>query len=131
MDQILSLLMVVHVAAGELREWQHVPPREVCERNLQLSRDYQAWLYRASFDCPFGGWFLWAQYLEAQEAGRVWDWLLECAKEDDRDRKLRALEMVRVHMGNDAAFFRGEWPGPLPRHHFQPVRELPPSPPAK
>lgn len=119
MDSIAPMLAVVALAGAELREWSHYPPAAVCKRNLAIAADYELHLKLASRHAEGNeADALWRQIEDARKVGYVWFLLDNITSNSARWYKLNQQEELISKVGWEA-WARGEWPGPLPAHHFE------------
>ncbi len=118
MDCFLPILCIVAAAQAELDEFGRYPAEKTCQAAYMLAGEYARQL-----DChadTVGGWpasQMRERAGEARQRQGVWLalWWINwpCATEVRREW----IETLRGMIG-DEAFVRGEWPEPLPGHHF-------------
>lgn len=118
MNEIIPILTIAFVATNELREWERLPPKHICEHNMNIAWEYSEALSKSSHALGNAGWGLWGQHLEARQRYYVWLYLGNLQKADCREKKLSWLSELRKLINDDTAFFSENWPPPLPRHHF-------------
>ena len=124
MDAIAPMLAVVILTAHAGREWRSFPAEPLCEKNWWLAEHYiKEMRLKGGSLGGYQGNCCFRLADAARHRQRIW-WALWWVASDEpaEVRNWWATEALRL-MGGDA-FYRGDWPSPIPLEHF-PVHRTP------
>ncbi len=118
MDLAISLLCV-SLATRDLGDWQRFPPERLCRQNWEIADGYVREL-EAAADVVGGqnADRFRDMACEARQRRSVWWELWWVTSKVNQETKEEHARTLRGFTG-DRAYIVGEWPGPLPLHHFQ------------
>ncbi len=116
MNELWCVLLMA--AWGPTEDWSRYPSKQACTANVAAAQKYVEELTRLKAMAP--AWqrdIVWDRHTEAVHRLQVWEHLADMSRYENY-RTWEEIDKLRGMVG-DRVFYSGEWPGPLPAHHFE------------